>query len=94
MRRATQQTTVGHLRIERLRRALSIVSQEFIEPLISWVTDYGPDTMMTTKDGLGIEEVIIGEDVQTPTVEDVPECAGVVAEIPKSPHTPQPKKDK
>ena len=50
--------------------------------------------MTTTKDGLGIEEVTAGEAAQTPMVEDVPEGVGVVAEIPKSPHMPRPKKDK
>jgi len=50
--------------------------------------------MTATKDGLTIEEVTTGEAAQTPTMEDVPEGAVVVAEIPKSLHTPRPKKDK
>ena len=50
--------------------------------------------MTTTKDGLGIEEVPVGKVVQTQMVEDIPEGAGVVTEIPKSPQRLQPKKDK
>jgi len=47
--------------------------------------------MKITKDGLGIEEVTTGEAAQALTMEDVPEGAGIVAEIPKSPCTPRPK---
>jgi len=40
--------------------------------------------MTTTKDGLGIEEVLASEAVQTQMVEDVPEGVRVVKKIPKS----------
>lgn len=49
---------------------------------------------MTTMDGLGIDEVIAGEAAQTHMVEDVLEGTDVATEIPKSPRTPRPKKDK
>jgi len=74
--RVAQQTTLGHLRIERLSRVLSIVSRALIEPLNSRVIDYNPDTMTETKDGLGIEEVTIRKAAQTLNVEDVPEGTG------------------
>jgi len=50
--------------------------------------------MTTTKDGLGIEEVTAGKVVQALTMEDVPKGTEGVAEIPKSPCMPRPKKDK
>lgn len=50
--------------------------------------------MTATKDGLGIEKITVGEAAQTQIVGNVPEGTGVVTEIPKSPQTPQPKKDK
>jgi len=50
--------------------------------------------MTATKDGLGIEEVTIGKAAQTPMVENVLEGIRVVVEIPKSPRTLRPKKDK
>lgn len=92
--RANQQTTLSHLRIKRLSRALSIVSRALIEPLNSQVTDYNPDTMTITKDGLGIEEVTAGKAALALTMEYVQEGVRVVAKIPKSPHVPRPKKDK
>ena len=55
-----------------------------IEPLSSQETKYYVEMMMATKDGLGIEEGIVGEAAKTPMVQDVPEGAGVVTEIPKS----------
>ena len=57
MQGATQQTTLGDLRIEHLSKALSIVSRVLIKHLNSRVTDCSPYKMTTTKDGLGIEEV-------------------------------------
>jgi hypothetical protein len=57
IQRATQQTTLGHLRIERLSRALSVVSRALIEPLSSRVIDFCLDTMATTKDGMEITEM-------------------------------------
>lgn len=50
--------------------------------------------MTITKDGLGIEEVTTGDAAQSHMGEDVLEGAKVVTEIPKSPQTPRPKKDK
>jgi len=50
--------------------------------------------MTVTKDGLGTKEGTADEVAQTPMVQDVPEGAGVVTEIPKSPQMPRPKKDK
>jgi len=58
--RAGQRTTLGHLRIERLSRALNIESRAIIEPLSSRVIEYNLDTMIATTDGLGIEEVTTG----------------------------------
>ena len=52
LQRATQQTTLGHLRIELLSRALIVVSWALIEPLSSRVLDFWTDTMAT------IEEVM------------------------------------
>lgn len=77
-----------------MSRALSIVSRALIEPLNLRVLDYSPDTITKTKDDLGIEEVTTSKVVQALTMEDVPKGVGVVAEIPKSPHMPRPKKDK
>ena len=50
--------------------------------------------MTTTKDGLGIKEVTVGEAAQTEMVGDVPGGTGVMTDIPKSSRTPRPKKDK
>lgn len=69
--RVAQQTTFGHLRIEKLSRALSIESQAIIETLSSQVTEYDLYMMTATKDGLGIEKVTVGKATQTPMVEDV-----------------------
>lgn len=49
--------------------------------------------MTTTKDGMGIEEVITGKAAQPLTVEDVLKGVRIVADILKSPCTP-PKEDK
>lgn len=66
--RASQWTTLGHLVIEHLSKALSIESQAKIETLSSWKTTYNLEMMTTTKDGLGIEEVIASDVAQTQMV--------------------------
>ena len=50
--------------------------------------------MATTKDVMDIAEVTAEEAAQALIVGDVPEGVRIVAEIPKSPCTPRPMKDK
>jgi len=57
IQRATQQTTLGRLRIERLSRALSVVSQALIEPLSSQVLDFQTTMMETAQDVMEIIEM-------------------------------------
>lgn len=89
--RASQQTTLGQLRFERLNKAQSVERRVIIEPLSSQKTAYSAGMMTTTKDGFGIQEGTIGEAVQ---IHNVPEGTGAMLEIPKSPWTPRPKKNK
>ena len=48
--------------------------------------------MVASKEVMEIIEMTVKEAAQALTVGDAPEGAKIVAEIPKSPHTPRPKK--
>ena len=61
--RDSQQTTLGHLRLEHLNRAQSVESWVIIELLSLRKTTYSVERMTTTKVGLGIEERITGKAV-------------------------------
>lgn len=50
--------------------------------------------METAKDVMEITEMTAEEAAQALTVGDASEGSGIMAEIPKSPRTPRPKKDK
>ena len=56
-----QQTTLGPLRIERLSRALIVVSRALIKPLNLQVIDCCVDTMETAKDVMEIIEITAEE---------------------------------
>lgn len=91
---AAQQTILGHLRIERLSRALFFLCQASIEPLSSRVIDFWTDTMETIEEVMEITELTVEEVAQALTMGDAPEGTVIVAEIPKLPHMLRPKKDK
>lgn len=61
MKRANQQTTLDHLRLEQLNRAQSFESRAIIEPLSLQKTAYSVEMMMATKDGFGIKKGTFGE---------------------------------
>lgn len=91
---AAHETTLGHSQIERLSRALFVLCQALIEPLSSRVIYFWTDTMAEAEEVMEITELTIEEAAQALTVGDAPEGVGIVAEIPKSPRMPRPKKDK
>jgi len=102
LQRVVHQTTLGHLRIE-----LSC-TQRFLNPnlfdllelkvlcehLPEQLRDFWKNKMATSEEAKDIGEMTAEEVAQAMTVGDAPKSARIVAEIPKSPHTPRPKKDK
>lgn len=58
------------------------------------MVDCCTDTTTITKDGMDIVVLTVEEAAWALTMGDVPEGVEIVAEIPKSPCTPGPKKEK
>lgn len=82
----SQQTTLGHLRIQRLSRVLIVVSRALIKPLSSQVLDFCTDIVETTEDVM-IIEMTAEETTQALTV-------GMLRKVPRLWRTPRPKNDK
>ena len=61
LQRDTQQTTLGHLQIELLNRALIVECQVLIEPLRSRLIYFCTDTMAKSKHVMEITEIIVKE---------------------------------
>jgi len=100
LQRDSQQTTLGHLRIELLctlhilSRALFDLCKALIEPLITRVTNFWTDKMTAFEEVMEIAEMTTKETTQALIVGNVREGTEIVAEIHKLPRMPRPKKEK
>ena len=102
LQRATQKTTLGHLRIE------LVCVERFMNPdpfdilKLKALSEHLPEplrhlwnrSMTTLEEAMDISEMIVEEAVQAMTIGDAPESARIVMKIPKSPSMMRPKKDK
>jgi len=102
LQRATQQTTLDHFRIE-LLHVLRFSDSDLFDPLKSkalfehppeQLRDLWNKNMAASQEARDFGEMTTEEAAQVMTIGDSPESVRIVAEIPKSPHTLRPKKDK